>query len=500
MLFDLASLTKPLVTTPLALTYLDLDRDLSHLPPLSGFRKLTWPLTARQLLSHTAGLPPWLPYNGVPLAQQLSAPLPWNQHPLLVKPVAERGQFPACYSDLGYRLLAEAVEAVSGESWAKLGQQMTGLVPAPWIEEAPIALPPGPDRDYGSRERLSNLPSPLAGEGSGERETVMTFIIGGILQSHDRLIVSADEFGIGLREFAQVPGPCNQVSVAGRTHQASICGKQRHQTGQQIRQAIYQQGVEDTGQVRPGVHETLRPQGTKALPEERTAQRIAVFLSESTKYQNLSPATIPVRRAGGIDLSRGIGTATFPGSRQSVFATTAQRFATQPLIFSQAKDGRSYRALIDPQRFEQMNQATQPDSPATWQHDIAKERDNQGTGMHSLLLPEVVDPCMHCDIHQDAIPVASSITFAQGRSEPNDRHPLVHEKAICPSGRKSGTASIRRPFSRTRFCDFSSICSRVSARLLSSARCHLADKIVKKGVMIRLLTLIGLFCSIFGCE
>jgi hypothetical protein len=37
MLFDLASLTKPLVTTPLALTYLDLDRDLSDLPVLSGF-------------------------------------------------------------------------------------------------------------------------------------------------------------------------------------------------------------------------------------------------------------------------------------------------------------------------------------------------------------------------------------------------------------------------------------------------------------------------------
>jgi len=76
MLFDLASLTKPLVTTPLALTYLDLDRDLRDLPLLSGFRKQTWPLTARHLLSHTAGLPPWLPYNGLPLAQQLTAPLP----------------------------------------------------------------------------------------------------------------------------------------------------------------------------------------------------------------------------------------------------------------------------------------------------------------------------------------------------------------------------------------------------------------------------------------
>ncbi|MEF8769612.1 MAG: serine hydrolase domain-containing protein [Candidatus Accumulibacter phosphatis] len=146
MWFDLASLTKPLVTTPLALKHLDLDRDLRTLPVLSDFRNRTWPLTARQLLSHTAGLPPWLPYNGVPLAQQLAAPFPWNRHPLLVKPVAEFGEFPACYSDLGFRVLAEAVEAVSGGSWAKLGQQMTGLVPAPW-SEAPITLPPGPDQE-----------------------------------------------------------------------------------------------------------------------------------------------------------------------------------------------------------------------------------------------------------------------------------------------------------------------------------------------------------------
>lgn len=165
MLFDLASLTKPLVTTPLALKYLDLDRDLRDLPILSDFRKQTWPLTVRQLLSHTAGLPPWLPYSGVPLAQQLTAPVPWNKHPLLVKPVAEFGQFPVCYSDLGFRLLAEAVEAVSGESWAKLGQQMAGLVPAPW-NEAPIALPPGPDREawllagnnIAFPESMANLP------------------------------------------------------------------------------------------------------------------------------------------------------------------------------------------------------------------------------------------------------------------------------------------------------------------------------------------------------
>ena len=80
--FDLASLAKPLVTAPLALRHLDLDRDRRE---QLGFRDRPSPLTVRQLLSHQAGLPPWRPYTGESLAVQLCRAAP--AHPLLRMPV-----------------------------------------------------------------------------------------------------------------------------------------------------------------------------------------------------------------------------------------------------------------------------------------------------------------------------------------------------------------------------------------------------------------------------
>ena len=137
--FDLASLTKPLVTAPLALAFLDLDADrrgdlgLSHRPA---------PLTVRQLLSYSAGLPPWLPYTGEPLALQLARGWPEGAVPLL-RP-AEPGR--CTYSDLGYRLLAELLERATGVAWRTLGAAFTGLSPSPW-QLAPMPLPAGPDQE-----------------------------------------------------------------------------------------------------------------------------------------------------------------------------------------------------------------------------------------------------------------------------------------------------------------------------------------------------------------
>jgi CubicO group peptidase (beta-lactamase class C family) len=154
VLHDLASLTKPLVTAPLALRHLELDADLA--PWLGPVAAATGgpTVTARRLLSHSACLPPWLAYDGGELWRQLAAPLPWDSHPLLRRPTPREGACPACYSDLGYRLLAEALEAVVGQPWAQLGQALTGLTPAPW-PEAPhqYPLPPGPDREAWARVR-----------------------------------------------------------------------------------------------------------------------------------------------------------------------------------------------------------------------------------------------------------------------------------------------------------------------------------------------------------
>ena len=132
--YDLASLTKPLVTAPQALAFLDLDVDRRW---ALGFHDRDTPLTVRQLLSHSSGLPPWRPFTGELLAHQLRREV--AGHPLL-RP-ATPGL--ATYSDLNYRLLAELLEAETGVAFMKLGAA-SGQSPAPW-STPPAEIPDGPD-------------------------------------------------------------------------------------------------------------------------------------------------------------------------------------------------------------------------------------------------------------------------------------------------------------------------------------------------------------------
>ena len=135
--FDLASLAKPLVTAPLALSRLDLDADRRG---QLGFKDRPETLTVRQLLSHSAGLPPWLPFTGEPLAEQLRRGFPVGSHPLLREATAGI----STYSDLGYRLIGEVLELETGRPFAELGAEASGLSPAAW-EVAPVEIPDGPD-------------------------------------------------------------------------------------------------------------------------------------------------------------------------------------------------------------------------------------------------------------------------------------------------------------------------------------------------------------------
>jgi CubicO group peptidase (beta-lactamase class C family) len=155
MLFDLASLTKPLVTAPLALEHLDLDRDWRL---DLGFRDWPGPVTPRRLLSHSAGLPPWLPYTGMPLSEQMAGFGAWGSHPLLKK--AKWGE--SAYSDLGYRLLAEMLETEMKQDWRVLGENLTGLACAPWGEH-PVDMPPGADMDAWPLATGAPFPAPKEG-------------------------------------------------------------------------------------------------------------------------------------------------------------------------------------------------------------------------------------------------------------------------------------------------------------------------------------------------
>jgi len=133
--YDLASLTKPLITAPLAHAFLDLDLDWRF---ALGFHDRDAPLTVRQLLSHGGGITPWRPFTGEPVAAQLRRPA--SGHALLrdAKPNE------ATYSDLGYRLLAEMIEVETRVPFGQLGAVLSGLSPAPW-RDAPEQMPDGPD-------------------------------------------------------------------------------------------------------------------------------------------------------------------------------------------------------------------------------------------------------------------------------------------------------------------------------------------------------------------
>lgn len=117
-IFDLASLTKPLVTT-LAVMLLvqrgrmELDRPCSdYWPEFSAGDKKQ--ITVRHLLSHCSGLPAWRPYylrlRRFPQAKRIRTLQEWIvREPLLADP-GERSE----YSDIGFMVLQWLVERVGG--------------------------------------------------------------------------------------------------------------------------------------------------------------------------------------------------------------------------------------------------------------------------------------------------------------------------------------------------------------------------------------------------
>src|SRR2546427_622234 len=128
-IYDLASLTKPLVTTT-AVALLLADGRLSLEDPLERFvRELTQvdlrQATIRHLLNHASGLPAWRPFyerivpdghrlRDQPLAARRAAVFEAIHREPLVEPVGRR----CLYSDLGFMLLGEILERVVKQEWA----------------------------------------------------------------------------------------------------------------------------------------------------------------------------------------------------------------------------------------------------------------------------------------------------------------------------------------------------------------------------------------------
>lgn len=176
--FDVASLTKPIATTTAIMLLvrdgrvrLD-DPVRAVIPEFSEGAKST--VTYRQLLNHTSGLPAWKPYyksvspapDSASAAPHAAIPAPHYVIPakedvgrgcILARVHAESLEATpgekACYSDLGFMLLGEVVERLTGkpldrfcheEAFAPMGLSSTLFVelgapfPGPWPHAASV--------------------------------------------------------------------------------------------------------------------------------------------------------------------------------------------------------------------------------------------------------------------------------------------------------------------------------------------------------------------------
>ena len=123
-IYDLASLTKPLITALLVMRLV--ERDVLELEaPLARYvdefrGKGKREVTLTQLLSHTSGLPNWRPLY---FEAQTRADVPAAIARILLEPRALAESKDVIYSDLNYVLLGFVLERVTGERLDRLAEQ-----------------------------------------------------------------------------------------------------------------------------------------------------------------------------------------------------------------------------------------------------------------------------------------------------------------------------------------------------------------------------------------
>ncbi len=156
-IFDLASLTKVVATLPAVLLLVGggafpLDEPVGRILPEFGTAGWKGEATIRRLLSHTAGLPAWLP-----LYLDHVGPEQYLEAITQTQPVARPGDR-VVYSDLGFILLGEVVRRVSGqdiarfvstEVFARLGLRTTMFTPPASLRERIAATEHGNRTEIG---------------------------------------------------------------------------------------------------------------------------------------------------------------------------------------------------------------------------------------------------------------------------------------------------------------------------------------------------------------
>jgi len=170
-IFDVASMTKAMAATPMAMVLyeqgvLDLDSPISAIVPEFGSDAERAHVTVRHLLSHTSGLPAYekLFQNAASREELIRLAC----RTTLQAAPGER----VCYSDIGFIVLGEVLERLAGdridtfcarEIFGPLGLSRTGYEPpAAWREQIP---PTEDDRKF--RKRV------IQGEVHDENASVM---------------------------------------------------------------------------------------------------------------------------------------------------------------------------------------------------------------------------------------------------------------------------------------------------------------------------------------
>jgi CubicO group peptidase (beta-lactamase class C family) len=137
--FDLASLTKPLVTAPLYMWSISrgkiaLDDPLSRFFPAAVLPRGKREITISHLLSHCSGLPPYRPFYRELIAVPSSEKRDSLLRRILGEPLISTPGDEARYSDLGFQLLGIVLETVWGKPLDLLASEVllgSGFFPRP---------------------------------------------------------------------------------------------------------------------------------------------------------------------------------------------------------------------------------------------------------------------------------------------------------------------------------------------------------------------------------
>lgn len=187
--WDLASLTKVLVTQPEALARFDIDATIESLWPRAQGAPVA-SATIGDLLSHTAGLPDTVQFfrriSGRDAIVDACLDLP------------VKTDSAAVYSDIGFILLGALIEDVTGRSLASLALERTGL------RYAPLPGPAVPTEQCAWRGRLAQ----------GEVHDENAYAMGGI-SGHAGAFGTLDLVTAAARSRLDEPQTCRSVGVQG---------------------------------------------------------------------------------------------------------------------------------------------------------------------------------------------------------------------------------------------------------------------------------------------